>query len=236
MKRLLRFAALLGGLIFTSAGLMWIWLEATRVEARDLPALKTGDIVFQESGNTQSTAIGLASVSLYTHAGLIEMSPDGQPFVVEAVGPVRSIPLAEWIGHGTAGRITIKRVRGLNEQTARKVAAAAHVYDGRPYDFYFYEDREAIYCSELVHLAFKDGVGMIVGAEQQVRDLHIDTAAAKALIEARWRQHPLCRDGKAKDFDTCYPLILGQTLVTPASLARDEKLDLVFTNFGLAAD
>lgn len=213
----------------------------THVAAADAPQLKsrnlkTGDIVFQESGNSQSLAITLASGSLYTHTGLIEMSADGSANVVEATGPVRTTPLDKWIAHGTGRRVTVKRVKGLDAEAARKTLAAAHTHDGKPYDHFFNKGRDAIYCSELVHLAFKDGAGLTIGAEQRVKDLNIDNAAVQSLIEARWRQYPVCVTNKASSFEACYPMILDETLVTPASIARDPKLETVFTNFGPAAE
>lgn len=226
----LSLAALLG-----AAGLA-LWLSRTRVTAQDLPALRTGDIVFQESGNSQSMAIALASRSLYTHTGLIEMDAEGRATVVEAAGPVRTTPLSDWIARGTGGRITIKRVEGLSEDAARKALTAAHAYDGRPYDFYFHDDAETIYCSELVHRAFADGPGMTIGKVERVKDLHIDNAAVRGLIEARWQRHPLCAAANAADFSSCYAIILDQTLVTPAAVARDPKLTTIFSNFSFAGD
>ncbi|MEQ1717806.1 MAG: YiiX/YebB-like N1pC/P60 family cysteine hydrolase, partial [Hyphomicrobium sp.] len=176
MKRTLRLLLALPVILALGAALVWGWLDATRVSAGGLPPLKTGDLVFQESGNTQSAAIALASRSLYTHVGIVEIDSQGRLFVVEAAGPVRTVALNDWIAHGTAGRITVKRVKGLDDVQARKAIAAAHVYDGRPYDVYFTDDRETLYCSELVHLAFKEGAGLELGAGQRVKDLHIANA------------------------------------------------------------
>lgn len=237
MKRyLIRAAALVVLLASASAGALGLWLAQTRVAAKDLPPLRSGDIVFQESGSSQTKAIAFASRSLYTHTGLVEVAPDGTVQVLEAAAKVRATPLDEWIKRGTAGRITVKRVRGLSEDDARKVIAAAHAYDGRPYDFFFHDDKETIYCSELVHRAYEEGPGMAIGKVQKVRELDIDNAAVRALIESRWRQHPLCANDAAKDFQACYGLILDQTLVTPAAVARDARLDLVYSNFSIAGD
>ena len=236
MKRLLRFSFGLALVIAAATGLVLLWFDQTRVAAADLPPLKTGDIVFQMSGNTQSNAIGLASLSLYTHTALIEVDGGGRAHVVEAVGPVKTTPLATWIARGTGGRITVKRIKGLDATAAGKALKAAHAYDGRPYDPFFYKDRDAIYCSELVHLAFKEGPGLDIGREQRVKDLHIDNAAVRALIKTRWRQHPMCLDAGATTFKACYAMILEQTLVTPASVARDPKLETVYSNFGIAGD
>lgn len=225
--------ALLG---VAGSGALALWLQQTRVTVQDLPALRTGDLVFQESGSGQTIAIALASRSLYTHTGIVEIRPDGQLYVIEAAQFVQSTPLAEWIARGTAGRITIKRLRGLTEQDAQKILSAAHTYDGRPYDFFFHEDAESIYCSELVQRAFAEGAGLTVGRVQTPRDLNIDNTAVRTLIENRWQKHPLCQEQGAKSFEACYEIILGQRLVTPAAIARDAQLDLVFSNFSIAAD
>ena len=172
-------------LSLAGSGAFALWLKQTQVTLEDLPALRTGDIVFQESGSAQTMAIALASRSLYTHTGIIEIGAGGEPHVVEAAQSVQSTPLARWIARGTAGRITVKRVRGLSEKNALKVLAAAHAYDGRPYDFFFHDDAETIYCSELVHRAFAEGADMTLGRMQSPRDLNIDNAAVRKLIEAR---------------------------------------------------
>jgi Permuted papain-like amidase enzyme, YaeF/YiiX, C92 family len=212
------------------------WLSGTAVSAEELPALKTGDIVFQDSGGGQGLAIMLASHSLYTHTGLIELAADGTPMVVEAAGPVRTVPLKYWINNGAANRITIKRIKGLSESDARMAIARAHTYDGVPYDIFFLNTRDAIYCSELIYAAFKEGPKITVGREEKVRELHFDNAAVRHLIEARWQKHPLCQSKDIATFEACYNVILEQTLVTPASIARDPKMELVYSNFGIAGD
>ena len=237
MRRyLVRGLALTVLLSLAGSGAFALWLKQTQVTLEDLPALRAGDIVFQESGSAQTMAIALASRSLYTHTGIIEIGEGGEPHVVEAAQSVQSTPLARWIARGTAGRITVKRVRGLSEENALKVLAAAHAYDGRPYDFFFHDDAETIYCSELVHRAFAEGADMTLGRMQSPRDLNIDNAAVRKLIEARWQKHPLCLKQGAASFDACYKIILDQRLVTPAAIARDAQLDMVFSNFSIAAD
>ena len=148
MKRWLRVVlGLTLGLSVTGASFA-AWLAVTRVKAGELPPLKNGDIIFQASGNTQSKAISLASHSLYTHTGIVEISPNGQAQVIEAVGPVRTIGLEKWLQHGAGGRVTVKRLKGLSKENAKKVIKAAHVYDGKPYDIFFYKGRDAIYCTQ----------------------------------------------------------------------------------------
>jgi hypothetical protein len=211
-------------------------LGMTLAPAEDLPPLKTGDIVFQKTQTSASDAIMLASGTQYTHVGIVEVAADGRASVIEAVGPVRKVPLETWRKNGAGGRITVKRIKGLDEAQAKEAVASARRYLGRPYDHYFYESRDQIYCSELVYAAFKDGPKISVGKEEKVRDLNIDTSAAQKLIQARWRSHPLCRAKGAKSFKACYGLILDQTLVTPASIARDPQMELVYTSFGFGAE
>lgn len=236
MKRMYRFAGgcVLGLTLVAGAGV--VWLNATTAKAATLPQLKTGDIVFQDSGGGQGLAIMLASRSVYTHVGLVEISPDGTPLVVEAAGPVRTIPLDHWIVKGRAQRVTIKRIKGLSDADAKKAVARAHTYDGYPYDIYFHDNRDAIYCSELVHAAYKEGPGLTVGRVEKVRDLAIDNSATRSLIETRLQTYPPCQTQGITSFDACFALILDQTLVTPASLARDPQLQLVYSNFGVVGE
>ncbi len=224
---------LLQALAATLAG---VGVGLTLAPAGDLPPLKTGDIVFQKTSTSASDAIMLASGSRYTHVGLVEVDGNGKATVIEAVGPVRTIALDKWIAKGNGKRVTVKRVKGLTDEQAKGAIASARHYLGLPYDHYFYETRDQIYCSELVHAAFKDGPGLTVGKEEKVRDLNIDTGAAQKLIKQRWKSHPLCKDKGATSFKACYDLILDQTLVTPASIARDAQVEMGYTSFGWGAE
>jgi Orthopoxvirus protein of unknown function (DUF830). len=215
----------------TRYALLLLILGLGSAQGADIPPLKTGDIVFQTTATGQSAAIMFASSSLYTHMGIIELDRNGTPLVVEAVGPVRTIPFEKWLDKGVGRRVTIKRVKGLSEGVAQNALARAHHYDGRPYDLFFYETRDSIYCSELVHAAFKEGAELVLGTEEKVSNLKIDNLAVRRLIR-RWRQHPACQSRKSANFNACFKLILNQTLVTPASIARDPKLELIYTNFG----
>ncbi len=201
-----------------------------------MPPLKTGDIVFQTTSGRAREAIMLASGTQYTHVGLVEVDARGRIAVIEAVGPVRAVPFDRWVRAGLGKHVTVKRIKGLAEADAAAAIAKARTYIGRPYDHFYYETRDQIYCSELIHAAFKEGPGISVGVEERVSDLNIDTAAAQALIRERWRAHPLCKAKRAESFKACYGLILDQTLVTPASIARDGKLETVYTNFGKGAE
>ena len=227
MKKILALLAL--------APLFGLGLFAATADA-ELPPLQNGDIVFQNTTNAAQQAIMLASGTEYTHMGIVEIDKKGRAQVIEAVGPVRVVPLDKWIGNGSGGRVTVKRVRDLDEGDAKQALERARYYLGRPYDHYFYEMRDQIYCSELVYAAFKEGPDIDVGTVERMGDLNIRTPAARKLIQQRWKSHPLCKAQGARTFDACYELILEQTVVTPASIARDPKLELVYSNFGFGAE
>ena len=208
-------------------------LNFTAVAAKDLPPLKTGDIIFQTSHSSQSLAILLASGSAYSHIGIIEIDERGNAFVEEATGPVKTTPLDQWIKHGTGSRITIKRMANLHPEEAVAVLKAAHSYDGLPYDIFFLPGKDAIYCSELVQLAFKEGAGIDLGRFEKVKTLNIDNFAARKLIQKRWRKDPLCQPVENETFESCFNKILEQDLVTPASISADSKLQTVYSNYGI---
>lgn len=212
------------------------WLKVTAATAEGLPNLKTGDLVFQTSRSNQSIAIMLASKSLYSHMGIIEVLPSGKAVVLEAIATVRETPIADWMARGGGGRLLIKRLEGLTDTQAKAIVTVARQHFGKPYDMFFQDGDDAIYCSELAYLAFDAGAGLTIGKSQRVAELDIDNIAARKLIAARWQKHPSCADGRAKSFEACYAKLLEQKLVTPASIAEDGRFITVFSNYGIVVD
>jgi hypothetical protein len=191
------------------------------------PDLRDGDLIFQESQSRQSAAIFAATGSRLTHMGIVRLR-DGEPYVVESRKSVGEMPLADWIARGKGGRYMLYRLRGLSVPQADAILAEADALKGRPYDIFFRPGKEAIYCSELPRLAFA-AAGLSIGSAQTLADLEIDDPAVQALFAERWRQHPDCAadDGP----DGCWQRLQKQSIVTPASIAADDRLDLVFSNF-----
>lgn len=206
-----------------------LYLHVTRASIEKLPELKNGDLVFQTIKSTQTAAIIAATSSPYTHVGIIKINEFNKPEVIEAVGPVRSIPLERWIKQGMGKRLSIKRVKNLSTEQANKILEAAKKYYGRPYDFYFLFDKEKIYCSELVHYAFQDGPAITLGKEQQVKELNTNNWLVKSLMKQRWKNYPPCMP--AKTFQECYKTIVEQKLVSPESIANDSKLKEIYSNY-----
>lgn len=199
-------------------------LMAAQARAENLPRLRQGDLVFQQSKSPQSEAILLASGSTYTHMGIVSLTPVG-PMVIEAADIVRQTPLKTFLARGTQRRFAIYRVRGLDQAKADAVITAARTYLGRPYDLYFRLDPSAIYCSELPYEAFRS-VGISVGRIDRFGDLSVRNPTVKALFAQRWASHPDCK-GTAGDAAACWTRIQDQGIVTPVSIAHDNRVERV---------
>lgn len=191
------------------------------------PAPHDGDLIFQTSQSRQSAAILAATGSNFTHMGIVHLR-DGEPYVIEAYSTVAETPLAEWIARGEGSRFSLYRVAHLSPEQATEAIDAALDYIGRPYDPFFRIGDDAIYCSELVRLAFAKA-GIQLGEEETIGDLDVDSPAVRTIFAERWQKHPDCAD--AADAHECWERMLSQTIVTPASIANDGKLVLVDSNF-----
>lgn len=228
MKRLSRF------LLWTMTGILLLVTLAqgaamlTYPDSGKLP-LKEGDIVFQTILGTQGFAIIFASKSPYTHMGFIKMTRDG-PVVVEAVGPVKETPLKTWVERGVSKRLAVMRLKAPKKDTFKKALGWAKKHYGKPYDIFFLPGKDAFYCSELVRGAFMEGAGIELGKIEKVKEL-ASSAAMDKVIEQRWQRYPPCKDRKGMTFEKCLGIIKEQELVTPASIARDQALESVYSNY-----
>lgn len=217
-------------LALVGAGLA-VWLPYTKPTARSLPPLQDGDLVFQTIKSHQTTAIMLASHSWFTHVGIIKLRPGKSPMVVEAVGPVREITLSKWIKQGIGERVEIMRLPQLTVEQAAGVLSAAARDDGKAYDFHFTLADDKIYCSELVYRAFKDGARITLGHLQKTGTLHLDNFAVQQLLRERWPDHPLCQMPESRSFEACVAVIKEQDIITPDSVARDPRLEVIYSNY-----
>ncbi|HEY6918254.1 MAG TPA: YiiX/YebB-like N1pC/P60 family cysteine hydrolase [Tabrizicola sp.] len=206
-------------------------LVALPAQSQGLPDLQRGDVIFQNSQSAQSLAILLATGSPFTHVGIVDLDDRGNPVVLEAVKTTRETPLADWVAQGRDGAVAVYRMEGLTGAQALAVTRAARSHLGKGYDPYFYGTEDALYCSELVHVAFRDGLGVALGREQRLGELNLDSAAVWQLLAERWQEHPACSDGKAADAESCLGLIRDDPLVTPQAVAEDPRLTLVYSTF-----
>jgi len=187
----------------------------------DVATLQTGDLVFQTSESAQSGAIREAQRGHpATHVGIIVKDGD-RVQVLEAVGPVKLTPFADFARRGGGGAVAVYRDPRLDDATRAAVIAAARKDLGRPYDPFFTDDDARIYCSELVWRAWR-AAGLDVGRVQTGRALALEGPKVKRLLGERWRAHPRC-NGLAS-IEACADVVAAQDIVTPASLMVDERL------------
>ena len=227
MRTLVRVAAAL-----TSLALVFVlWVKLSEPGLATLPPLQNGDIVFESARSDQALAILLATRSLYTHTGIVEKDADGSLYVIQAAQVVMKTPLAAWIRQSYGERITIMRLPGLSASAGAQVVATAAKLEGRPYDYFFRLAPDQIYCSELVYDAYLFGAHIQLGRLQPIGSLGIDNFAVQKIISMRWRLDPDCQAQGARDFAACFAIIKRRPIITPVSLARDGRLEIIYSNY-----
>jgi hypothetical protein len=193
-----------------------------------LPPLQTGDIVFQTGRGPQAEMIMLGTSSLITHMGIVRVSRSGQPIVIEAADPVTQTPLPAWIEKGLWGRLKIMRPYNFPADEGEKVIEATKPFFGRRYDPYFSADTDRIYSSELVYRAY-DSIGIALGSVQKVADLPANNILFRNLAAPYILNHPACR--QAASIDICWQILLQEDVITPRSIARDSRLEVIYSNY-----
>jgi hypothetical protein len=83
------------------------------------PEFKDGDIIFHTSKSSQSAVISQITESELTHCGII-FYKKGKPYVLEAVNPVRSIPLSTWVSNGVGGKYKVVRLNYVLRENHKK--------------------------------------------------------------------------------------------------------------------
>jgi hypothetical protein len=186
---------LLSALIVCMLGLAVSAIGHSNAKAKEVTAsisyedLQEGDIIFQSSVSPLSQAIQLATKSKYSHCGII-FKEKGTWYVYEAVQPVRSTPLDQWIAEGQGGKFVIKRLTNakqvLNAATINKMKQADKQFIGKDYDGTFEWSDERIYCSELVWKIYKTGTGIEVGKLMKLKEFDLSSEAVKAKLKEHY--------------------------------------------------
>lgn len=186
-----------------------------------------GDLVFQTVTTLPNKMILDATASPLTNVGIVAVTPDG-PMVIEAGDKVDEISMRSFVAKGKDGTIAAYRVKTLTPEQGSQVVAAARRYLGKPYDVFFDKGSDNIYSGELVRLAFSD-IGLTLGQMERLEKLTQKQPGFEALYDQRWQSLFDCRK-RSYDHDTCWAYVLKQQLVTPASIAADEHVSLVYSD------
>ena len=155
----------------------------------DVEKINNGDLIFQTSLSGQSKAIQLATNSKYSHCGII-YSYNGKFYVFEAVQPVKSTPLDQWIAHGKGGHYVIKRLKNadqiLTAETLRIMKQEGEKFKGKDYDLTFEWSDDKIYCSELIWKIYQRATGIEIGKLQKLGDFDLTHDMVRQKIEERY--------------------------------------------------
>jgi len=150
------------------------------------PPLQEGDLVFQSQGGSFSKAIQLATHSPYNHMGMVFIRK-GNPYVLEAVGPVRFTPFDRWTKNGKQGQFVAKRLKNakavLTPEVLKKMEALAQKYQGKGYTFTFDWSEQKFYCSGLVWRIYHDTTGLELGKFQKLGDLDLSSPPVKRELQ-----------------------------------------------------
>lgn len=149
-------------------------------------APQDGDIVFHTSTSRQSEAIQRATRSPWSHLGVVLLR-GGQPYVYEAVQPVRYTPLQAWLDRGAGGRYVVKRLRApLSAAQVQALHATAPLWHRKDYDLLFGWSDERIYCSELVWKLYAQALDIELAPLARLRDFDLSDPVVSAKLRERY--------------------------------------------------
>jgi len=154
---------------------------------------RNGDIIFHTSRSSQSIAIQKATNSPYSHMGIVYLK-DAQPYVFEAVEPVKSTPLDEWTARGVRGEFVVKRLRNdgevLTPDALARMKEVGEAFRGKHYDLYFEWSDDRVYCSELVWKIYERALGIEIGNLETIREFDLSDPVVQAKVHERWGGEP----------------------------------------------
>lgn len=163
-----------------------------------LATTKDGDMIFQTSQSSQCEAVRIATNSKFSHCGIIYVL-NGKRYVYEAVQPVKTTPLEEWISHGKDGSYVVKRLKNasktLNAATLKKMKDYGKQFNNKNYDLYFEWSDDKIYCSELIWKIYKNGAGIELCKLEKLKTFNLKNEKVRAILNERYGNNiPLNED------------------------------------------
>ncbi len=176
---------------------------------------QNGDIIFQTSRSSQSVAIQRATKSKYSHMGIVYIR-NGQPFVFEAIEPVKLSPFGEWVARGDGGHYVVKRLSNAKEKLTSKalerMLEVGKTFEGRHCDPYFQWSDDRIYCSELVWKIYKRALDLEIGDLQTMQEFDLSDPLVQTKVRERFGES----------------LPTNETVISPAAIFVSELLVTVY--------
>ena len=189
---------------------------------------QNGDLVFQTTTAFPNEMILDATASPLTNVGVVAVSAENEPSVIELGNQVDEVPMRVFVAKGTDEAISVYRVRNLTPELGVQVVEAARRHLGKPYDIFFDKGADNIYSSELVRLAFSE-IGLTLGQSVRLDKLAKKQPAFEAVYDQQWSNLRECRSHNL-DQQQCWAYILKQQMITPASIAADEHMTLIYSD------
>ena len=188
-------------------------LVACGQPGRYVPA--NGDIVFHTSRSTQSAMIQQVTHSPYSHMGIVHLI-NNEAYVFEAVEPVRSTSLSDWIARGAGQHYVAMRLKDadklLTPDAMGRMEQVAERFRGKHYDARFAWSDDQLYCSELVWKIYKRALDIEIGTPQALADLDLSDPAVAAELRRRWHGSPS----------------LQQTVISPEAIFQSPLLVQIY--------
>ena len=174
--------------------------------------LQNGDIVFQEAHDEQAKAVKAATNSRWSHVGIVFFH-DGSPWVLEAVQPVKSTPLLEFINRCPKAFYAMRLKNAsdyINSVSLAKAKDYGQMQLGKNYDPYFQWSEDRVYCSELIWKIYQQATGIKLCSPRPLKSYNIHHPAVQALITKR--------------YGSMSKLPMNELMVAPSDLAQSKLL------------
>lgn len=190
---------------------------------------QNGDLVFQTATSFPNKMILDASASPLTNVGVVAVSADNVPTVI-TTGPkeVEEVSTRDFVSRGDQRGIAVYRLRNLTPELAAQVVEAARSEVGKPYDVFFDKGADNIYAAELVRIAFGK-IGLLLGQTVKLQKLAKGQPGFESMFVQQWSGLNACTS-HSYDQEQCWAYVLRQYVVTPAAIAADEHVAMIYSD------
>ena len=150
--------------------------------------IQNGDIVFQGGNGPQAKAVQAATNSPWSHVGLVFFN-QGKPWVIEAVQPVKTTLLANFIARNPRAFYAMRLKEAhkhINATTTLKAQQYSTQLIGKDYDPYFQWSDDRVYCSELVWKVYKHATGIELCKPRLLSSYNLHHPTVLKLINKRY--------------------------------------------------
>lgn len=180
--------------------------------------IQDGDIIFQTSQSKQCEAVRIATNSKFSHCGIV-YEIEGKKYVFEAVQPVKTTPLSEWIKHGNDNKFLVKRLKNkskiITPEVISKMKNYGKHFNNRDYDLFFEWTDEKIYCSELVWKIYKNGAGIELCPLEKLKNFNLANEKVKKILKERYGNN----------------IPLEESVVAPSQLVNSPLLETIIDTY-----